>query len=165
MIKLTFKTFLTALNILCLTSVWCDDITVAYHEEVEVNSTQIRLGDIAEITGSSSKASELKELVVGKAANFGRSRYLSTGPITRKFLQPLESHWNVQISGPSRLKVITLSANLPKERLLELVENYIQENSPGGLTTLEFDLVQMPKNLRATCRDKRRKVDLRQRKG
>ncbi len=121
-------------------------LEVHFEESVEINKDNVLFKDVAMLRGY--KADSLKNIVVGKSAGYGRSRYLSTWPIYVRHIKDLESKADIVFKGPERVKITTSFIPVKRDSLHELLDEYFENYNKKSRSHFEYDLVSAPSKIK-----------------
>ncbi|MBF0430477.1 MAG: flagellar basal body P-ring formation protein FlgA [Fibrobacteria bacterium] len=126
-------------------------LQVNYFDEITVLTEEIKFEDIAQINGDGPEVEKLKKTIIGKAANYGRTRYLSTGRLYGFYLKALESKYDLGKIQNKRVRVITASRELTHDSLALLTKQFLDgyHGAPDLEYRYEFDVV--PPKLYVPC--------------
>ncbi len=122
------------------------EISIQFLDDIEISAETILLKDIAVIAGGGPDVEKLKTLEVGRSANFGLTRYLSTRPIYTRHLAPLEDKYTLKNYQEKRIRIKTTSREYARDSLKNLVEAFLKENFPR-YEEIDFEFLHVPKNI------------------
>ncbi|MBN2467052.1 MAG: flagellar basal body P-ring formation protein FlgA [Deltaproteobacteria bacterium] len=108
-------------------------LTVMLRERVEIVDDVIRLGDIAQISGDAPHGVEkLRSVVIGNAPLPGKTRRIGKDYLMIHLKRYDIETSGIVFSGPEAVEVLRRSVLIPREKLENVVLNFIVENIPWG---------------------------------
>lgn len=119
-------------------------ITLHIAEHTEVNAEEVRLGDIAVMTGGTEKSvAALQRVALGKAPQPGNFRILDGDDIMLRLKQSGISPAQVMLDAPDRFTIGRGSVEIPQEKIEEVVRDYIIQNMPWERTQARITGVEV----------------------
>lgn len=139
------KAYFLAIGILLnITILPAQAVEIILKEKVTVSSSDIFLGDIAEIYGAPSDASpELKKLYIGKSPLLGRSKVYKQDYLKMR----LASQREIQLKGAEEVSITTTYQVLDLSKLKNKVKDYLMKCVGNVQEEIEIEFYRIPKEV------------------
>ena len=122
--------------------------TIRTLKKIEINNSDILLGDIAEITGEDrALIKKLRPIVIGKAPLPGKSRYINKDYLIIRLKQKKIDLSHIRLHVPQKIEVIRGFVEIPGEDIEKLVLNYIYKRSPWERNKIKVKSIQPGKQV------------------
>jgi flagella basal body P-ring formation protein FlgA len=119
-------------------------VTIKLVDHIELDSVEIRLGQMAEIDGADHGLKEkLATVLIGRAPQAGRSRPISRDYVMLRLRQSGHDPTRFNIEAPEKMTVTRRAATISKADLEMLVRDYITANPPYSGAEMTISAVRV----------------------
>ena len=106
-------------------------ITIRVRDQVEIETNEVLLGQIASIECSDTRrAQQLKEIVIGKAPSPGKTRHYDQRQLKTRLKQHHINLTGVTLEGSRRVRISRSHIEIDKHEIEKIVADFITQNIP-----------------------------------
>lgn len=144
-----FLSLMVFIGIICSANLsYASGIEIVIPEKVFVNSPQLTLGDIAEITGDDyDRISILKKVSLGSAPLPGNSMLLTNEILGMRMSGVPFNYSDVTWYVPENITITASSQIITGQELITVAQNYIKNNISGEITDYTIECINAPQDI------------------
>ncbi len=122
--------------------------TIRVRDQVEIESEEVLLGQIASIEGNDTQfVQQLKDIVIGKAPLPGRTRQYEQRHLKMRLKQHGMDSDAIHIEGPPAVRILRGHVEIDKDKMEKIVSDFIARNILEQNHTVRIKAIHVPERL------------------